>query len=379
MVHIDCCRPSDRVLGQSKNPGTEPYSELVDFDYNKWFTCLQGSQAVWNSDKASNAIKHMLLNSENIKERNGKYCIKVTLSDGGFHYVHERGKVQRYTETKAKVVLSELNGSLKKAIDDNNPLCYSVDGSVFGRRDDIQENSVVPIDLVECIEFSLVKYTRGISLKFDCVKNFYAPLVYFVSKRDDKEISFHGGMFLLTNPMDLKLYLKNWQDIGFILEDYRIGIIESDDDFDNMMLSCQKDGLTALVNPFFDSKKELMKGFIMGDMADLQNRQLKTKFLFIIDNGDDTFTYLYRDKDNDITLLLNDSCSCTCNECNCLGCQMYELESLFSINHKVNQRRVSDNAIVIEITDDSVWDPSFVSEKSVDWGEWSKIIGVTET
>jgi hypothetical protein len=373
MIHIKCCRPSDRVLGGFNNPGTEEYKELVDFDYNKWFTCLQNSKAIWNTDKANVAIKKVLWNSENMNDINGIYCIKAMLHDGTTRYVHQRGKVQRYSEQRSGVVLQKLNNSLIEAKKENNPWCYSSDGTVYGRYNDIQNNSSVPIDLIECVNFCLVKYTRGISIKFGESNNFYSPLIYFVNKVNDEPVVFEEHLFLLSNPMDIKLYFKNWETIGFIPKEYRIHIIDNDDEFDQMMLSCTKSEVRPLVNPFFDHSKELMKGYILASLTDLDKETQIPTVLLIVDNGDKTFTHLYRDHLKDVTLLL--SASCSSDGCNCLGCKVYDTQFMFSPD-EVKQYPISQNTVLVEILDDSVWSTSFVSENSVSWEEWEKIMGI---
>ena len=374
MIHIKCCRPSDRVLGGFNNPGTEGYRELVDFDYNKWFICLQNSKNIWNADNKSNVpIKRVLWNSDIINDANGNYCIKAILHDGSFRYVHQRGKVQRYSEIKSHDSLQKLNQALIEAKKENNPFCYSSDGEIFGKYNDIQKNSVAPVELIECVNFCLVKYTRGISSKYGDNNKFYSPLIYFVNKNDDAPIVFEKQFFLLANPMDIKLYVKNWETIGFILKDYRIEIIENDDDFDKMMLSCISDKVVPLVNPYFDNNKELMKGVILGDLAESNNENKISTVLLIVNNCDGTFTHIYRDSLNDLTLLLSDSC--TSDDCNCMGCKIYDTQLMF-FPDEVKQYSISQNTILVEVIDESVWAPSFIAKNSVNWEKWSKIMGI---
>jgi len=378
MIHYKCCRASDRVLGQVNIPGNETYSELIDFDYNKWLKCIKGSQVAWNKEKSNLPVKYVIWNSEYIKERKGKYCIKIMLSDETFSYVLERSKVQRFTYSTAKKQIDQMKEKLQEYKDKGNPFCLSADGEIFGRYNDIQKSSPTPLDLVECIDFNLITYTRGISLRFDKTNNYYAPLIYFRKKKNYKEISFNGYLFLLTNPMEVKIYLKNWKTIELILDDYIVDIIENDDAFDDLMLSCQKKGISVLVDPFFKKNRELMKGFIIQSKKELFRRNGLTSILYIINNDDDeTFTHLYRDAKNDLTLLLNNKC--TNINCNCFGCQMYKMEMRFSDGQNVNENRISDNTVAIEVNSESQWTPEFISKNSVDWNEWAKIIGILKT
>ncbi|MGP9800929.1 hypothetical protein [Rheinheimera sp. NSM] len=377
MIHQRCLRESDRVLGIANNPGMDEHPELQNFDYQRWFLSLDHGQALWAGFSAFNQpIKRVLWNSKSSINKGGHLCIKAVLDDGGVRYVQERGRVQRYDTERAELVCSQLNNWIEDSKENGNPLCYSLDGDIQGMHDDIQNNSSRPVDLIECLKFEITQYTRGISQLHDKVKNFYAPLVSFVDIKSDHLLLVNNSAFLVTTPMDLKGYLKNWSSIGFTYESYKLNIIETDDDFDRFMICAAERGFNVLVDPLFNKSGELLKGAIIEDMESLNNEANSTvahSVLFTIDNKNGTFTHLFRDFDNDLTLLLNSEC--TSDTCNCMGCQMYTARVQIYGQENLDIRRTSDTTIALNLGDSNTdWEESFIEDNKVSWSDWESVV-----
>lgn len=242
--------------------------------------------------------------------------------------------------------------------------------------DDIQSNSSQPIDLIECLRFEITQYTRGISQLHDKVKNYYAPLVSFVDDKSNAPLLVKNSAFLVTTPMDIKVYLKNWSIIGFTYKSYKLYIIETDEDFDRFMMRAVERGFSVLVDPFFNKSGELLKGAVVEEMESL-NREVDSEkvhsVLFIIDNKNGTFTHLFRDFDRDLTLLLNREC--TNDSCNCMGCQMYTVRAQVCGHENLDIRRTSDTTIALNLGDsDTDWDEGFIEENKVSWNDWAAVV-----
>lgn len=277
MIHKRCLRVSDRVLGTSSNPGMNEYPELRDFDYQKWFLSLDHGQAVWSSfPRLSRPITHVAWNSNAGATKDGHLCIKAVLDNGNFQYIRERGRVERYNTENAKSVCDRLNNLLDDSKKKGNPICYSLDGRMQGRDNDIQSSSNQLEELIECSKFEIIQYTRGISKLNDKVKNFYAPLISLVDKENNHPLLTNDATFLITDPMELKVYLKNWATVGFSYDLYKVDIIESDEDFDRLMRWTNEQEIIVLVDPFFDKSGQLLKGSIIQDMESIEKgRDLK--------------------------------------------------------------------------------------------------------
>jgi len=377
IIHQRCLRASDRVLGMANNPGMDEHPELQNFDYQRWFLSLDHGQAVWGGfSKMAPQIKHVLWNSEAAANKGGHLCIKAFLNDGSFRYVQERGRVQRYNTERAELVCNQLNNWITDSNNKGNPLCYSSDGDIQGKHDDIQSHSNQPIDLVECLRFEITQYTRGISKINDKIKNYYAPLISLTDDGTNHPLLINSAAFLITTPMDLKTYLKNWSIIGFSYKPYKLNIIETDEDFDKFMNWTTEQGIDVLVDPLFDKLGNLLKGAIVQDMALLNSKTNGIKefpTLFIIENKNGTFTHLLRDYDHDLTLLLSEECAG--DTCSCLGCQMYTTRVQIYGQENIDIRRVSESTIAINLTDsDMDWDESFVEKNKVNWRDWESVI-----
>ena len=274
-IHKECLRISDRVLGISKFVGVDDSSKLLEFDYRKWFLSIDKSQAVWNGiSKISEKIINICWNPNFSLENNGNFCIKLYLENDGYLYALERGKVKKFYEQQANGECLKLNQWIQSSKLKGDPLCTSIDGAVFGTYNNLQNNTLTPLDLLECVKFEVVKYTRWISQVYDNFKNFYAPIFYFIDKESGKPLILNNTIFLLTDPLELEIYKKNWSLIDISLKTCKIEIIDNDEKFDKFMNWIFKNQINVLVNPFFDKQNRLMKGVIIKDMDSIVSNNL---------------------------------------------------------------------------------------------------------
>lgn len=266
-IHKECVRVSDRVLGIIKFVGLNDSSQFLEFDYRKWFLNIDKSQAVWGGISTINKkIINICWNPNFSLENNGNFCIKLYLENDGYLYALERGKVKKFYEQQANGECLKLNQWIQSSKLKGDPLCTSIDGAVFGTYSNLQSNTLTPLDLLECVKFEVVKYTRGISEVYDNVKNFYAPIFYFIDRESGKPLILNNTIFLLTDPLELEIYKKNWSLIGISLKTCKTEIIDNDENFDKFMNWIFKNQINVLVNPFFDKQNRLMKGVIIKDM-----------------------------------------------------------------------------------------------------------------
>lgn len=194
-------------------------------------------------------------------------------------------------------------------------------------------------------------------------------------------ITTNGTIFLLTSPIELKAYLNNWRQIGFKLQSYRLDIIESDEQFDNVMEWTKSENVQVLVDPFFDKSSKLLKGSVIEDLQEINKSKQNDEeeedvdqfsLLFTILNEDGTYTQLFRDFVNDITLLLNDKCSS--GDCRCMACQMYDARIHLYGNEDLDIRQVNENTWVLNLSDgETEWEEKFLVENSVPWEEWEHL------
>lgn len=269
-IHRNCRRPTDRVLGVGSNPGIDLFPELKNFDYKKWFTLLPESQALWGSlDSINTKIRHILWTPDH-ETTTGAYCIKVTLEDNSTRYIQHRGKIQRFSSENADTQCALFVEQAKSSKLDGNPVCYSHDGDVFSDKNAIIHNQQGIEEPVECRKFEKIAYTRGLSTVHDKCKSYYTPLI-LIADEHNNPLLFNDTAFLITKPIELKHFLKNWKPIFKHSENYKLKIIEDDKQFDATIYKIRKKTSHILVDPIFDSNNELLSGSIIRHMSDLQN------------------------------------------------------------------------------------------------------------
>lgn len=346
IIHKECQRASDRVLGVSLNPGIEKYPELKNFDYKVWFSALTRGQALWSGyPNVSEPIKNVLWNSD-AASSTGSQCIKVTLADESVKFILQRGKVHRFTSENADLACKKLNKWIVDAKLKNDPLCYSENGEVFSTKNQILESLPGAVEVIECIKFERSTYTRGISSIYDTCENYYTPLITLTTL-DDKQILFNDTIFFITNPLTLGKFLANWGSIDLTPPSYNIKIIETDMQFDDTMMTAIDNNQHALVDPVFSKNSELLKGTIIQDF-DLWKLENAKFVLHTLTNDDNTHTHILKNQKSEAAFLL--SSTCNRENCSCLGCQLVKsITELHGItNITIFQTGPLSSVVVIE-------------------------------
>lgn len=369
LIHKECQRPSDRVLGRSTNPGMEKHPELKNFDYKKWFSALTRSQSLWGSyTNLNESIKNILWNSSAAFTQKGNFCIKVSLADGSIKFILQRGKVHRFSSENADAACNSFKRMLMEAKKKKNPLCYSENGEMFATRDQILGLSRSSFDAIECKSFEKVTYTRGISTFYDTCENFYAPLIALTTS-DEEYILFNETLFLLTNPMELGSFLKNWKSIDFNPLSYRIKIIENDSQFDELVISLIAKDHKILVDPLFDSEASLAKGSVILEMEMFKLSNAKFVLHSFTNKDKATQTIILKNQHRDLSFLLSNECKIS--QCTCFGCQtldsMTKLHGLDNIT--IHQTGPTSSAVVIDEAAIAV-DEDDLFNMVVDWEPW---------
>ncbi|WP_332764683.1 hypothetical protein [Pseudomonas koreensis] len=369
LIHKECQRASDRVLGRSTNPGMEKHPELKDFDYKKWFSLLTKSQSLWASySNLNEPIKNILWNSSAAFTQKGNFCIKVSLADGSIKFILQRGKVHRFTSENADAACANFKRMLTEAKRKRNPLCYSENGEMFATRDQILEHSRSSFDAIDCTGFEKTTYTRGISTFYDTCENFYAPLIALTTPKE-KHILFNETLFLITNPMKLGAFLSNWNSIGFDPSPYRIKIIETDFQFDELLMSLITQNQKILVDPLFNSDTSLARGSEVMEMETFKLSNAKFVLHLFSNKDEPTQTIILKNQHRDLSFLLSSECKVT--QCECFGCQTIGLMTKLhgKDNITTHQTGPISSAVVIDEAAIAV-DEDVLFSLVINWAPW---------
>ncbi len=259
-VHNECCRPIDRVTGTIKSWFSEKYDFLKNFDGLTWSRAIIEGQSVFNNSRLFTSGDYYAWNPEYQDNKEEFYCIKVSLEDGSYRYIKQRGKVSRFSEQVAKEHAQFFNNSFEEGRERKDPLCYTSVHDTFGpysilisKKDD---NEVC----LECLSAEPVRYSNLIGKIYNESKNFYAPLCLLVHSKTKEWITINSHIALLTDPLRLMDFIENWKKAGIEIDEYEIEIIEDDEEFDNKMREFFKAHLNVIVDPLIDQQKRFVKG-----------------------------------------------------------------------------------------------------------------------
>ncbi|QAT43565.1 hypothetical protein [Aminipila luticellarii] len=229
LVHKDCPRPIDRIIGESILKISDEMLGLNKFDINKWIELSKNGKTVWESMKSINTSgKVMVVNDFDIFE-DGNYCICNVLDNGDKHYITKRGKIERFGNKNAEKWLNILKDQMDKANKAGESLGYSSESMSFcsDKQCIINFNSE---KFLKIIDSRIEPYNRIIASIYNDSFTFYAPLMYF--SVDGEPLILNNDIFpLISNPFLVSKCIDSWKQHGNEINDFEICIIENDNEF----------------------------------------------------------------------------------------------------------------------------------------------------
>jgi hypothetical protein len=272
LVHQGCLASVDRILGKIDADLFREYDFLKDFDYITWFNQLKDGQGLFNGLHGKPAqIYPMAWKSDALKLAKGKYCIKINLEDGSSRYVHDRGKVLKQSLEEAQNNLKLFVEGFKENKSNRDPSCYTSKNEHFGNYSTLEKLKDEDEECIECINAEIVVCTKAIEDAYSDVKNFYAPVFFLTDGHSGLPLLIHNALFILNNPLELGVYLKNWNKAGIEIPDYSIKIIKTDQEFDLFMAQLLKDNVQVVANPKFNMKGDPISGIVFQEISVLES------------------------------------------------------------------------------------------------------------
>ncbi len=268
MIHKECLRPIDRVLGNAKIPSANRYEYLKNFDINLWIKLIMKGKQVWgNIESLHQPISPLVIDTDEVFT-DGKYCIKTILDNGNVRYATNRGVIHRLSKDDAEDFAERLVETYQKAKRENNPICYSSETYVYGQYEQLLVQMDGKEELLECVSAEVAIYNDTIARIYNECETYYAPIIYL--SVEGKPVILDKVFPLITNPLVLNIYLDNWEKAGIILDNYEVNIVREDSDFILKILSLISCGIRPIVNMIIGKDKKLIKGCVIQTMKEIE-------------------------------------------------------------------------------------------------------------
>ena len=274
MVHDNCIRPVDRIVGEMTMPQIEDYSYLKHFDINSWVKLVKNGKQAWgNIEKMAVQCPQMTIDTDEVFH-DGNYCLYQILENGDRKYITNRGVIDRISKREAELLQRKFTINMKKAKAEGNPFGYSSESYIYGNYSQILEQVGDKEEFIECVETKVGLYNELVARLYNDCETYYTPIIY-LSVEGEPFILPNGIFPMLTNPFELPKYIKNWENIGFTMPDYEVCIIKDDNEFILKMISLITNSILPVVDGMFGSDGKMLRGIHLHLMWEIQKEYLK--------------------------------------------------------------------------------------------------------
>ena len=264
LVHQGCLNAIDRVLGVLDSELFRENRLIRNFDYAAWFQAAKRGQGWLGAlDQGRNQVIRVAWKPDYHQVSKGAWCVKIGLEDGSARYVRDRGRVVRYSQEEASEVATDLNRSFEIGHREQDPWCYTSVNEYFGTYAVAVKMVAEDEDCLLCVQADAVRYSKAIGTTYSKFENYYTPLAILLDAVSGQPIAMEGTIPMITNPLKIHRYIKNWQRAGMELPEFVLSIIDSDDQFDKFVAKVKADGVTVAIDPRFDMNGHLCSGFVI--------------------------------------------------------------------------------------------------------------------
>lgn len=274
MVHDNCIRPVDRIIGEIIMPNMEDYSYLKHFDIASWVKLIKkGKQAWYNIEQMVVQCPHMTIDTDEVFH-DGNYCLYHILENGDRRYTTNRGVIDRISKREAEGLQQMFTTRMKEAKAEGNPFGYSSESYIYGRYSQIIEQVGEKEEFIECVDAKISLYNEFVARIYNDCETYYAPITY-LSVEGEPFVLPNGIFPMLTNPFELPKYIKNWEKMGFAMPDYEVCIIKDDNEFILKMISLITNQILPVVDGMFGLDGRMLRGVHMHLMWEIQEEYLR--------------------------------------------------------------------------------------------------------
>jgi len=199
----------------------------------------------------------------------GKYCIKLEANDGSIDYVTKRARIERYNEDEISTRLSELQNYFDTMKKLNDPLCVNNKTRQFGQYSILIKNIKNDEKLLEIVKLQVEKFSLVILRSYQEADSYYAPLLYINILNPSAILKIGRYRVLISNPLNLSLYMENWIECGLAIPKYEVSVIKTDSEFDSFIRNSFSSGYKVIANPLIDINHKIIDGIEIIDIHSL--------------------------------------------------------------------------------------------------------------
>jgi len=273
LVHAECIRPADRVLGGIRSQLFAKHPELVHFDANAWARASEnGQQTFRNTDYIGGGQSVVLAwNDPGGDGPPGDWIVETSLTNGDRVIATQRNHVHRFGRAEAEALASRLDKAYDRARSDADPFCYSDQTLAFGNRSQLLETIGVRERITPVDRARARRYDARFAARFERAGLWYAPLIVLRNVQDGAWLTYGSEVLAVTDPLALARRMSNWRETGINLPPYETVSLLSDEAFDAFMRSIISAGFRLAVDPLFDpASMEMVGGLMLVSMDDIE-------------------------------------------------------------------------------------------------------------
>ncbi len=267
LVHSQCRRPLDRVVGAGKTQRENNAKLPEGFDLSGWIKALERGQGLMNGIRAGfvpqGHVPRIAWSSDSEYDPDYRFCVRFALADGSVKYSYERGKVLRLSQAEAGHQVEEFTKRIAEQRAANDPCCFTSKSFAFGPYSLLLQVKKEDEEILEINFAEVAPYTELLSKLYNSCDNYYAPMGIVRDAVSELPVCLCGLVPLISDPRRFQELEANWRSAGFGEDKLGLKLIKDDRDFDNWMRRIFGDGFHPVIDPMFDKNQQLVSGIIV--------------------------------------------------------------------------------------------------------------------
>jgi len=264
VVHDECLRATDRIIGRIEQAFFKANPVLVNFDAKGWFEALQGGQQGYRALTVFSVREKVIAwGGRKSEAPAASHMVESLLENGESELVHLRNAVQKFTPDEARKFANELTSAASAASARGDPLCYSDQSKTFGPKSLLTSSLAKPERLRKIVRAIVRPYDRSAAARYNTEGNWYAPVAYLRVRKTDGPLALLGVIPLFRNPEEIEAFLANWRDAKIEIPEFEVVALLNDRQFDDFADSSFEEGFRLVIEPVFafdGSKTSLVGG-----------------------------------------------------------------------------------------------------------------------